>query len=420
MPEKQASLRGWIVCMTASLFFFYIFIQMMLFNATGHQISVDFHLNSSQFGALSSFYFWGNVIFLFPAGLLLDRLSVKLLIILSMLVVILATLWFSVAHTASAIIMCRLLIGIAGAFALITGLRMAANWFPPHKLAFVSGLIITMGFLGGLVAQTPITMLLEKMNWREVMQVVAGLGGVILIIMLILLKDKPKENTEKEKVPGLEFLWYSIKKSIVNRQNWLFGLYTCLINIPIFVFGASFGIMYLTQGVGLSSTTAANITSTMFIGAMIGSPLFGWVSDKMKLRKLPMYFGSVLSLISIFLIMYYHTSNIEILMVLFFALGLFTSSQVISYPAITESNPEKITGAALSIGSTLIMGGGAVFLPIYGWLLNLTWKGHMLHGAPWHSLHDYRMALWMLPTIIVIGTIGIFFTKETRCKNISE
>lgn len=105
--------------------------------------------------------------------------------------------------------------------------------------------------------------------------------------------------------------------------------------------------------------------------------------------------------------------------ILFFAIGFFTSAQVITYPVIAESNVKENIGAGLSMGSTLIMSGGAILVPIFGLLLNFHWQGAMLHGTPWHSVSEYQSALWLLPITTVIGSIAVLLGKETYCKPIA-
>ena len=72
---------AWIVTLTASLFFFYEFIQLNLFNAIAVDLMQDFHLDAAQLGNLSSMYFYANALFLFPAGMMLDRFSAKKLLL---------------------------------------------------------------------------------------------------------------------------------------------------------------------------------------------------------------------------------------------------------------------------------------------------------------------------------------------------
>lgn len=420
VAPKKSLAQAWAVCMTAALYFFYIFIQMTKFNAIGHDLTVEFKIGSTELGTLSSFYFWGNVIFLFPAGLLLDRFSTKAILGIVMTVSVVSTFLFSFTHGVASAAWCFLAIGLAGAFALIISLRLISRWFPPEKMAMASGLAVTIGFLGAMVSQSPLTWLVSVVGWRSAMQWDAGLGVVLLILMMIIVKDFPagaSREISQEQATSLSFLWQSIKKAVTNRQNWLFGIYTSLVNLPLFVFGAVFGVPCLQTLHNVTAEQAAFTMLIMFIGAMAGSPAFGWLSDKMRSRKAPMFIGGIVSLILVLSIMYVPNINYALLYVLFFAIGFFTSAQVITYAVIPESNTDDVIATSLSIGSTLIMAGG-LLLPIFGWLLDLYWGGQMSNGAPLHSISEYRFALWLLPISFIIGMIAIMFGKETNCKKI--
>src|SRR5579864_1897820 len=96
--QKNHSKLGWLVTLTASLFFFYEFIQLNLFNAIDVQLMQAFHLDAPALGRLSSMYFIGNVLFLFPAGMLLDRFSTKKLLLFAVTLCTLGTFVFAVAQ----------------------------------------------------------------------------------------------------------------------------------------------------------------------------------------------------------------------------------------------------------------------------------------------------------------------------------
>src|SRR3990167_10342757 len=92
-------LQPWFVCLSAGLFFFYEFIQMSLFNYISSELMQDFHINATQLGNLSATYFYGDVIFLLPAGMILDRLRVKTVILISMFVCVVGTLLFALSNS---------------------------------------------------------------------------------------------------------------------------------------------------------------------------------------------------------------------------------------------------------------------------------------------------------------------------------
>jgi len=393
---------------------------MTKFNAIGHDLMRDFHIGTAGLGVLSSVYFWGNLIFLFPAGLLLDRFSSKKLLIIMMIIVIVSTAVFAYTYSIVTVSWCFFITGIAGSFGLIAPLRLVTRWFPSNKLALPSGLIVTVGFFGAMVSQYPLTILVSKVGWRNAMIWNAGLGIIILILFVLVIRDFPQELTKEasdEYGSSIRSLLYSLKEAVLNRQNWLFGIYACLLNLPIFIFGMVFGASYMVQVQHISSSHAAFAMTVMFLGAMLGSPIIGGISDRLKRRKLPMLAAGIISLLLLILPIYLFSMNYVEIYVLFFAIGFFTSAQVIAYPVIAESNKEKNIGIGFSMVSTLIMFGGAILVPIFGWLLNLHWGGEMLHSTPWHSLPEYQFALWLLPIVALIGIVAVILGKETYCKS---
>ena len=420
MQETKSLGRAWAVCMIGALYFFYIFLQMMKFNAIGSDLMMDFHIGSTGLGALSSAYFWGNIVFLFVAGLMLGRFLTKKILAVVMWVVILCTFVFAFLKNQHTSFFAFFLIGIAGAFGLLIPLRLASRWFPSDKMALVSGLIVTIGFFGAMTSQSPLVWLVNQVGWRHAMIWDAGFGVLLFFLMMFVIQDFPEGVTNKmsrEQATSWSFLWYSIKQAVINRQNWSFGLYTCLLNLPLFVF-ATFGLLYLQQVQHLSETQAAFMVVILYFGAMLGSPALGWISDKMQNRKMPMIVSGLISLALILGIMYWNNMSIATIYTLFFLLGFFTSAQVITYPVIAESNAEEIVGSGFGMGSTLIMSGGAILVPLFGWLLDLHWGGQVVHDIPIHTLAEYRFALWLLPISFIVGILAVMIGKETHGKRI--
>ena len=309
IDKSHTSFRSWVVCMTAALFFFYGFVQLNLFNALNQELYKAFHLtDETQLGRLSAMYFYANVIFLFPAGIILDRVSTRLLILVMMALCVLSTFLFAMADHFWQAELIRFLMGIWGSFFLLSNVRLASRWFPADKLALVIGVIVTLAMLGGMVAQAPLTILTDEYGWRHTMIWDGCLGVVIWLIMLFLLRDHPPGQTEESiaatsHTSGLSF-WKTLGLALGNIQNWLAGIYASMINLPIFLLGATFGSMYLVQVYHFDRAHASLIISMIFVGMIVGSPAVGWISDRIKKRKLPMVIGAVLALSIVIMIMY--------------------------------------------------------------------------------------------------------------------
>jgi MFS family permease len=418
-----SKMQPWLVVLSAASFFFFLFVQMNIFNALNPYLLKELHFTTSQVGILSAGYFYTVVLFLFPAGIILDYVSVKKTLLITLAIATISAYVFSMVESFSAMMICRLCIGVAGAFGLLNCIKLASRWFPPQRMAFVIGLVITIAMLGGLVAQSPLTILMDMVGWRQALMTSSSLGILFIILSLIFVSDYPKGMKEKliaesKKEEKIGF-WLSLGKAIINPQNWLGGIYTSVINLPFFFLGTAWGSMYLMQAHNLSKTQASLVTSMIFIGLIIGSPLAGWFSDWLRLRKMPMVIGAIMTLAICLGVMYLPNLEFIELMLIFFILGLVISIQVLGYPLVAESNPLALTGTATGLASALIMAGG-MLIPVFGWLMQMNWNHTMVDNMPIYSVADYRLA--MLVLMIggsIIGLIAALLARETNCQRLT-
>jgi len=420
-PNAHQSKMAWIIVVTSALFFFYEFIQMNLFNTINTQLREAYQLNAEQLGQLFSMYFYANAVALFPVGSLIDRYSTKKLLLFAIGICTIGTFIFSTATTYWAAAFGRLMVGGGASFCFLSCIRIASRWFPPQRMAFVVGVVVTMAMLGGLVAQTPFTWLIEWMgSWRQALLVNTALGVFIFIAVLFIVQDRPlgsqvEERSDREALKKLG-LWRCIQIAAFNPQNWLCGLYTALVNLPVFILGGLWGVRYLTSVHHLSDVEASYATTVFFIGVILGSLIYGWVSDYVSRRVMPMIIGAVLSLAVMLILVYLPNLSLFSLIGLFFLIGFVTSSQVLSYPAIAELNPIYLTSTAVSIDSICIMVSGFIFPPFFGWLMEHR-TGAAAQAMTVYTAQDFNYAMWVFPIAFVVALIMAFFIRETYCKS---
>jgi len=412
---------AWLVILTTSLFFFYEFIQMNIFNTINEQLRAAYQLDAVQLGQLFSMYFYANFLCLFFAGNLLDRFSTRKLLIFAIILCTVGTFIFSIATSYSVAAAGRLMVGAGASFCFLSCIRIASRWFPPRKMAFVTGVVVTMAMLGGLVAQTPFALLTNYLgNWREALLVNTALGVIILMVTFWIVEDRPpdaKEEAQSDKKQLKELgLWRCIKLAVFNPQNWLGGLYTALVNLPVFVLGGLWGILYLTQVHHITQTQASYATTLFFVGVIFGSLVYGWISDFIGRRVLPMIIGAILSLLVMIVLMYVPHLSLGALISLFFLIGFVTSSQVLTYPLIAELNPIYLTSTAVSIDSLCIMASGFIIPPFFGYLMEKSGAHEVINGVKVYSLQDFNYAMLIMPVSFAAALIIAFFMRETFCK----
>lgn len=400
--------QAWIVCISASLFFFYEFIQGNMFASIGEALMADFHIQASTMSTLSSVYYLSNVLFLFISAAILDRYSAKRTIVIAMALCVIGTIIMALTHSYIIAIACRFITGIGSAFCFLGPVRIASRWFPPNQMALVTGVIVTIAMAGGMAAQTPLTILAEHHGWRHSLLYIAALGGIILLLMIMGIKDK---NMDSQKTVN-EYRFNDALKIYLNPKNFLPAIYTSLMNAPIAIWGAIMGTTYLAQKLHTSHQYASIINSMLFLGMIFGGPMIGSISDRLGNRLSPMRWSLFITF-ALFLIINFTNPSAYMMLILFFTLGFFCGGQVVSYALVAETNSPTITAMAVSTVSILTQGGYILYQKAYGAVLDLIGPSfYSAHETPIYSLSTYQSANIVLLTCFVFATIALVILQK--------
>lgn len=60
--------ESWLVCLSAGLFFFYVFFQMNIFDVINQNLRQTFQINAVQLSWMSSSFVLASIFFLFQQG----------------------------------------------------------------------------------------------------------------------------------------------------------------------------------------------------------------------------------------------------------------------------------------------------------------------------------------------------------------
>jgi MFS family permease len=401
---------AWLVCLSAGLFFFYEFFQLNLFDVINQPLRDEFKIDATQLSWMSSAYLWADILFLLPAGIILDRYSVRTVILTAMCVCIVGTVGFGLTHSFLMASFFHFLSGIGNAFCFLSCAVLVSRWFSFRQQAMVIGCLVTMAFVGGMMAHTPFAYLNKMYGWRTSLLIDGAVGALFLAWMFFFIQNQPNEpmdapSTAQRPPPHV----FTV---LTNPQNWLSGLYTACLNLPIMVICALWGASYLKVVHQLSDIEASNTVSLIFFGSMLGCPFMGWMSDRLGRRKPLMLAGAIATLLTTLPLLMGMTLSGGVLRGIFFMLGVFTSTQVITYPLIAESNDSSNTGAATAIASVIIMGGAGIGQIVFGWLVQYHAGALTQH----YTVADFQFAMWMFPIAAMAAVWAILFARETYCR----
>ncbi len=405
----------WIVWGIGAMLFFYAFFHRVAPAVMVGDLMRDFSLGGAILGTLSGLYFYPYAALQLPLGLMLDRWGPRRVLSTAAAVCACGTLIFATAQSLPMAYVGRALIGAGAAFGWVGTLSLAAIWFSPHRFALVAGITAMIGMAGAIGGQAPLAAVIAAAGWRTTLVGAAVFGGLLAIALWLIVRDKAEAPEEMGRPPaGRQPLWPAVAEVAVNANVWAVGLIVAMVSVPLLVFAGLWGVPYMMEAHGMTATEAAGSTSLILVGWGVGAPLFGWFSDRIRSRRIPLLGGAVLAFTAILAVIYIPGLTLWVIFVLLFLNGFFGSSAVISYAACRESCRASVSGTSMGFINTISIGTSAVFQPLVGWFLDLGWMGRMVDGARIYSAETYRVAFLSLVFAGAVAIGAAILTWETH------
>ena len=260
--------KAWLICVLAALFFSYELVQFHMLNSISTYLMTDLNITGTEYGFLCSTYLLADVICLLPAGIILDRFSIRKVILSALALCIVGTVGFAYSHDLWTASVFHFLSGIGNAFCFLSCMMLVARWFTSDRYSYVMGMVVTIGMLGGVIAQTPFTLLSQMFDWRNALLIDAVVGTAIFGFIYAFVQDRPEGSEQEERPTNPHSFWGGILYAIFNRQNILCGLYTGMMNLPVMLLSAMWGSLYLVQIRHLDMTQASFVAGLICTGTI--------------------------------------------------------------------------------------------------------------------------------------------------------
>ena len=397
----------------SALFLFYKYIMQVYPSIITNQLMRAFHVHGLGLGNLAASFFYSYMVTQIFVGVLLDKFSPRYLTSAAILCCAIGTYLFSDANSIYLAIAARILMGIGAAFATVSYMKLAANWFPKNQFAFVTGLLATAAMLGALCGEAPMAWLIDQIGWRASLMACGIAGLVFAALFFIIVRDAPDSgplaNLEK-----YQFKFADLRKILSKGQNWILTFYSGLSFAPVAVLGGLWGPPFIREAYNLSNTKAASLVSLAFLGLAIGAPIVGYLTDHMNDRRRVMAFGSFITFISVLLVIYVNGLPLVIVGFLFFLFGLSVSTFMLGFTIGKEINPIVLAASVIALINTGDAIFGAVTEPMVGKFLDLDWQQKLIDGVPYFGVENYHRALAVLPVYLFIAFVLTFFVKEGK------
>lgn len=401
----------WFIC---AVFFLYEFLLRTVVGTFQHPIMYDLHLSSFKFTLLSTTtYVLIYGLMQLPVGLIVERFGLKKTLFIAALLCAISNLGFAYSDTFATAVFFRFFTGLGSSFGFICLLISVYEWLPKKNIAFLLGLSQFFGTLGPMLAAGPLEVLSESkgVDWRNIFTILFFVGIAIAFVIFAFVENNHSTKGKFIVLKRPEPIRKTLLTLFTKKQPWF---------IAIFSGCVYFSIEYLSENEGknilLSKGFSASFASYMITLAWffyaIGCPLFGYLSDRLSSRRLPLILSAIACLGSIALMA--TASSPSLIACAFILLGLGGSGQSVGFATISEHFKKQYLAIALSLNNAIIMIFSSLNAPALSLYLDAV-KGTL------PDIPSYQGLYFFLAVVSALAiALSLYFIKETYCKSQSS
>ena len=376
------------------------FVLPIILQSPNSTMAKDLGLTPQDGGTLAGYLGMAWGISAFVMGYLADRVGRRAVLVPAILVFSLMSAFSGLAGSVTALVLVRVIMGVAEGPVASTGVAVAVEASKPSRRGMNNGIFQCMISLFGLaLAPLIATRLLNSHSWHTVFMLVGAPGVIVAIVMWFVVREPLKRADTGHGTGGAPFL------SMFAHRNAKVAPLTLICAMGgIFVIAAML-TAYLTApagaGLGLDPVTAGNVFSAVGIGGCIGQFALPAISDIIG-RKLSTLASYALAAVFLYFFTQAGPENTTTLWTLLFFASLFNFAAlaILAGPVAAEAAPP---GMLASMAGFVIFAGefvGGGISPIIA--------GRIAGGE-----YGLKGALYFAACGLVLGFVVALFLKET-------
>ena len=382
--------------------------------------------SATEFGWLNASYSVAAVLTLLIGGIIIDRIGTKKSLTLFAVLCLLGALLTAFKGSPVTMIAGRTVLGLGAESMIVAVTTTLAKWFRCKELSFAFGINLTIARLASVAADNSPTWANSTFypqgpngppSWRGPLLVAVGAGVLSLATSLIywVLESNAESKYELGKSGDIDKLEFG-QIFRFNRSYWFvvalcFTFYSAI--FPFRTFAIDFFTNKILSGLGgvtaseairvLAHEKAGFFNSLLPFSAMIATPLFGLLADRVGKRATFMIFGSIL-LMPVYLLMAY--SHISLFVPVSLMGIAFSLIPAVMWPSVAYIVEQQRLGTAYAL-MTLIQQIGFFILNL------LIGKANDFAHAGLENPGGYALGMWIFS---VLGFVGLTFAILLRIR----
>ena len=382
--------------------------------------------SATAFAWLNSAYSVAAIATLLIGGIIIDRIGTKKAITVFAVLCLLGAALTAARGNPAVMIAGRTVLGLGAESMIVAVITVLAKWFKGKELSFAVGINLTIARLASVAADNSPTWANRvfypngpggEPSWQGplLIAVSAGVLAVVCSAIYWVLESRAEARYELGQAGSIDKLEFG-QIFRFNASYWLvvglcFTFYSAIFPFRTFAIDFFTNKILATHG-GISASEAMRVlaheragffNSLLPLSAMIATPLFGLLADKIGKRAFLMMFGSIL-LMPVYLMMGY--TNISLYVPVCMMGIAFSLIPAVMWPSVAYIVDQSRLGTAYAL-MTLIQQIGFFILNL------LIGKANDYTHAGLGNPGGYGLGMWIFS---ILGFVGLTFAILLRIR----
>jgi MFS family permease len=392
----------WVILILVSLAMFGNYYVYDCVEPLADVLKSQLQFSDKNIGLLQAIYSTPNIFMVLIGGIIIDRIGTRRAALLFSIICLAGAALTALEGSIRVMAAGRLLFGLGAESLIVAATTALAKWFRGRQLSFAFGLNLTISRLGTYAAQTsPLWATGLYLSWRKPLLLALGFAGISVVGALVYFVFESYLERRYEVGNAGE------TDKVVFKDIWSFGKsYWLIVALCITFYSGifpflTFAYKFFIEAHGLSRERASILISSLTLAAMIFTPLFGLLVDRVGRRSLFMMVGSLL-LMPVYLLMAYSTSPLFVPLAM---MGIsFSLIPAIMWPSVAYVVEQGKLGTAYGLMTMIQNIGLTAFNLLIGWANDTARAGVDNPGG-------YALGMWIFSCL---GFFGFLFALLLR------
>ncbi len=394
----------WVILCLGFLAFGVSVFPRMVYPPLIPEMSFVLDLTHTEAGMLMSGFFISYVAVQIPIGFIADKVGVKRVFTVSLLLVGVLCILTGFATSFIDGFTLRFLNGFAAGCIFAPGSALVLRWFPPKDRALAISLFTVSNVVATVIVLAFSAVVSSIFGgWMWSFWIFGVPAIIIAVLSFFLLKEKPEDSFVSDTATVRASIRAYYCMILRDFRVWflsLAGLAGATVNIGSLTWIPT----YLVSSLGLSEVYAGSMTSIIAFTGIIAVPFGGYVADRVLKKRSPVvFFGTFGSGLACILFSFLKPTGFYPTIALFVIIIFLTTFWWILPSLLSDWLPLNVMGTASGFVNFMTMIGSIIGPFIFGYILDFT--GSFSFG--W-------LVLGCIASILSLPMLSVMFKESTR------